>query len=97
MATQNERGAQNTHEHITQMSQIAVDGHDDVADAVGVVGVAAQFLVDDLKLFDGLVLVAEDLDHLLSRHHLFDKAVHLGQLLLLYTEVLAGTLAQIGR
>ena len=79
------------------MPQVAVDGHDDIADAVGIVGVAAQLLVDDLKLFDGLLLMAKDLDNLLACHHLLDETVDLGQLLLLYAEVLARAFAQISR
>ena len=60
------------------MAQVAVDGHDDVADSVGIIGVAAQFLVDNLKPLDGFFLVAEDLDNLLACHHLLDEAVYLG-------------------
>ena len=96
VSVKNQSGAEHTHEHVTQVSQVAVDRHHDVADAVGIVGIAAQLLVDDLELFDGFVLVAEYLNDLLAGHHLLDKAVHLGKFLLLNAEMLAGTLAQIG-
>ena len=85
----NECCAQYAHEHIAQVTQVAVDGHDDVADAVGIVGIAAQFLVDDLKLLNGLILMAKDLNDLLASHHLFNEAVYLGQFLLLDAEMLA--------
>ena len=82
-------GTQNAHKHIAEVPQVAVDGHDDVTDAVSVIGVAAQLLVDGLKLLDGLVFMAKDLDDFLTSHHLLDEAVDLGKLLLLHTEMLA--------
>ena len=78
------------------MSQVAIDRHYNITDAVGVISVAAQFLVNDLKLLNRLILMAKDLDHLLAGHHFLDEAIDLGQLLLLDAEVLARPIAQIG-
>ena len=89
ICAEDERGPHHTDEHVTQVAQVAIDGHHDVGDAVGVVGAVAQLLVDALKVVDGALLVAECLDHALSGHHLLDEAVDLGQLLLLLLEVAA--------
>ena len=47
------------------------------------------------ELLDVLLLVAEDLDHLLALHHLLDEAVHAAQVLLLGHKVAAGEAAEL--
>ena len=82
-------------EHITEVRQVAVDGHHDVGDAVGTTGRRAQLLVDGLKVADGLLLAAEHLDHFLAGHHLLDEAVDAAKTLLLGAEVAARPLAEL--
>ena len=71
------------------MAQVVVHGAQDVGELVGRGGVAAQLVVAAVKFLDGLLLMAEHLDHLLAVDHLFDVAVDVGQGLLLLDEVLA--------
>ena len=94
LAAQDECGTHHADEHIAQVAQVAVDRHDDIGDAVGIISAVAQLLVDALKLLDSLSLVAEDLDHTLAGHHLLNIAVDIGQSLLLHLEVTARPLAQ---
>ena len=53
-------------------------------------------LVDVLKRSDGLFLVTEYLDDLLTRQHLLYEAVYLGQPLLLRAEEVSRALTQLG-
>ena len=71
------------------MAQVVVDRPQNVGKFVGCGGVVAQLLIAAVKFLDGLLLVAEHLDHLLAVDHLFDVAVDVGQGLLLLDEVLA--------
>ena len=50
-----------------------------------------QFVVQFIETFDGGFLMAEDFDHLLAVHHLFDVTVYAAQFALLLDEELTGT------
>ncbi len=77
---------------VADVAQLCGDGHDDVGEAVGLLGAVLQLVVQLAEAVQGLLLVGEDLDDLLALHHLFDVAVHLAQVLLLGDEVLAALL-----
>ena len=87
-------GAHDSDEHIAEITQVAVDGHHDIGDFVGVVGRRAKLLIDVLEVVDGALLVAEHLHHLLSCHHLLNESVDTSQRLLLGAEEAARPFAQ---
>ena len=57
------------------ISQVPQYRHQDIGIAVGLVGRFKELVIDPLKGFNALFFMNEGLDHLLTRHHLFDKAV----------------------
>ena len=64
---------------VLQVADLAQDGHEDVAVAVGHAGLGEQVVVLGQEALLGLLLVAEDLDHLLSAQHFLDVAVQVTQ------------------
>ena len=91
-----QNSAYNGYQSIAQPADVAVDRHEQVGIAVGLVRALPQCLVHLVKIFLGGLLVAEYLDHLLSVQHLLDKAVHNAQIFLLLDIVFAGQLGEVG-
>ena len=78
------------------MTEVIVDGAQNVGVGVGTGGILTQLIVAAREFLHGLFLVAEDLDDLLTVHHFFDVAVHAAQRLLLRDEVFARLLRKLG-
>ena len=85
---QGQESARGGADHIAQIADVGVDGHEKVGVAVRLVGAVPQRLVEPPKLLDGGFLVAEDLDHLLAVHHLLDVSVQIAQVALLLLKIL---------
>ena len=77
------------------MTEVGIDGPDDVGHLVGVVHAGTHILVDDRELVERHTLVVVHLYHPLAAHHLFDEAVDDTEVLLAFGEVLLGNHAQL--
>ena len=76
--------------HITQIPQLCVHGAHDVGKLIGPVSAVTQSVVQFVELLQTLLLVAENLNHLLARHGFLNAAVQLSQIPLLGQEKPAG-------
>ncbi len=94
-AVQGERGARGGHDHVGEVAHVGVDRHDEVGGQQGAGAALPQPLVGLAEALDGVVLVVEDLDHLLAVHHLLDVAVHRAEVALLLDEVAARELGEM--
>jgi len=73
-------------QHVENVADVHHDRHEDVAEAVGMLGVVAELVVELVERLFGRALVAEDLDDLLAVHHFLDIALGLAERLLLAHE-----------
>ena len=92
-AADSQGAADDGDEHILQVAQVGVDGHEDVGEHVGGGGLAAQLVVAPVEVRLGGLLMAENLDHLLAVDHFLDIAVDVAQGFLLLDEEAAAASA----
>ena len=90
---QQEHTAHQRKGHIEDVADIADDGAKHARIGVGTQAVVVERIVDPVKAFETLPLVAEDLDHLLALHHFLGEALHRGGGFLLPHEVGGGAAA----
>ena len=92
-----EDGADDGADDVAQPADIGVDGHEQVGKGIGLGGALAQGFIDLVESGLCLFLMAEDLDDLLSVHHLLDVAVELAEVALLLDVILGGELGELPR
>ena len=93
-AAQGQGAAHHGHDHILHVADVHHDGHQDAGVGVGLVGAVEHVVIDAVEAILGLLLVAEDFDHLLAVDHLLDIAVQGAQGALLAEEVAAAAARQ---
>ena len=92
-----ENAAYDRAEHIVGISQLSVDRADDIGKSIGLCRTLVEFLVKNVEIPDRLLLMAEHLDDLFSRHGLLNKAVQLTQIPLLRYKIPAGQRSDFAR
>ena len=92
---QQQRAADQCDNDIHDVADVAQQRHQDVGKAVAVAGVEEDLVIYFVKICSGFVLVAEDLDDLLSGHHLLHEGFGFGQRNLLAQEVFGGVAGDI--
>ena len=93
-AAEGQGAAHHGHDHILHVADVDHNGHQDAGVGVGLVGAVEHVVVDAVEAVLGLLLMAEDLDHLLAVDHLLDIAVQGAQGALLAEEVAAAAARQ---
>ena len=78
-----EKTAHKRRRNVEDVTDIAHNRHENIRKAVSGGGVGTKLTVQRVEILDGLVLVTEDLNNLLSVHHLLNKALDLTKRLLL--------------
>ena len=94
---QRDQGAQDGQQDIHEVANVGVDGHDNVADLVGIIDAGAELLVEPGELLHGLFLVAIHFHDLLAGDHLLDESVHPAQVPLPLHEIFPGQLPEARR
>ena len=79
--------AHHSHDHVLDIADVHHDRHQDAGVGVGFVRAVEHFVVDPVKAVLGLLLMAEDLDNLLTLHHLFDITIDNTKVGLLLQEI----------
>ena len=69
------------------ISQVPKNRHEDIGIAVGLVGRFKELVIDPIKILNAFSFMHKGLDHFLTRHHFFNKAVLNPQVLLLGPKV----------
>ena len=93
--TNGQGGTYNGNEHIAEVGKVTIHRHNDIGDFVGTACRRPELLVDAFEFLSHLLLMAEYLNDLLPRHHLFNESIDTGQALLLSTEIGSAALAQL--
>ena len=88
--TQRQGTADTGAEHVRNRTELCVDGHHDIRKFICLIGAVKKRIVQFLKFRKALILMTEHLNDLLSTHHLFDVAIYLTQVLLLFHEIFPG-------
>ena len=76
-AIEGQRSAHHGDDHILDVANVDEDGHEDIGVLVGLISAFKQGVIHTVKALLGLLLVAENLDHLLAVDHFFDIAVQI--------------------
>ena len=74
-------------DHIADISKLCDHRHQDVGETVGIVCAGEKLVVQFIEFPDAFVLMAEDLDNLLTLHHLFDITIDNTKVGLLLQEI----------
>ena len=88
-----EHAARDRAEYVADVAHLGVDRHENICEHIGVVGAVEKGVVELIELLNALFLVVENLDDLLTLHHLLDVAVLLAEVDLLREEILAALAA----
>ena len=94
---EDERAAEHSHEHISDVADAAVDGHQNAGINVRLGGAVAKLLVEFLEFLNGVLFMTEHLDDLLTFQGLLDKGVRTAQGRLTFEEVFPRKTAQLAR
>ena len=92
-----EHAADERERHIEDVADVADDGSEDAGIGLRAEAVLKESVVEPVEVLDALLLVAEDLDDLLTRHHLLNEALGGGDRLLLADEVFRAAAADLLR
>ena len=92
-----EHAADERERHIEDVADVADDGAEDAGIGLRAEAVLKEGVVEPVEVLDALLLVAEDLDDLLTRHHLLNEALGGGDRLLLADEVFRAAAADLLR
>ena len=88
-ATQSQHRTHNSAQHIADIAQIRVDRHENIGELIGAVGALTETVIAFPEAFQAFFLMAENLDDLLTAHHLLNIAVHIAQIPLLRRKISA--------
>ena len=88
-AIQRQASAYNGADHITQISYLCTDRPHYIGKFISTIRTGKKLVIQLVKFIQAFFLMAENLNHLLAFHHLFNIAVDHTQVLLLIKEVLS--------
>ena len=74
-------------DHIAQISQLGHGGHQDIRIFIRIIRTVKELIVQLIKLLYTFILMTENLNDLLSGHHLFNVTVNLTDIFLLSHKV----------
>ena len=92
---QQQAAADQSHDYVNDVSDVAEQRHQNVGISVCLFGILKQFIIYLIKISLGAFLMAENLDDLLTVHHLLYKAFRAGDGNLLLKEVAGGMSADV--
>ncbi len=84
-------------DYVTHIAQLHVHRTDDIDQIIGPVRTVIEVFVQLIELLNILFLMAEDLHHLLTFHHFFDKSVDLTDISLLLQKIPSADPGRPGR
>ena len=68
--------AHDSADHVADIPKLGIDGAEEIGKCISTVRTYKKPVIELLKLLLALLLMAEDLDHLLAVHHFLNESVH---------------------